>query len=154
MTQINSVDYAAKRIHLHADTVTQGFDVIGAHFELKAFAFINASSEQNYSSPTSAEGNLAKGNGLFTPRFGLIASGWRFVPYDQVSHILRILVETISKDLLVDRDVFDRSTLPASITVDIDSVYDKVEIREIETGNLTAEQFQQIALTVWSYKRA
>jgi len=47
-----------------------------------------------------------------------------------------------------DRNVFDRAPLPPTIVVEIDTDYDKVEIREVVVGgsSLTADQ---IAQAVW-----
>ena len=139
MTQVASVDYANKRIHLHLDTVTAGFDCIAAYFEINALILANANGEQNHPHMISAEGNIPKGGGAFTPRYALIESGWRFVPYAGVAHTLGLQTEPVSKDGLSGRDVFDRSTL--NVIVEIDELYEKVEIRTVNTGSgLSAAQ--------------
>ena len=133
MTHVASVDYDNKRIHCHADTVGSGFDIIAAYFEINALREANASGEQNRAHMLSAEGNIPKGGGNFTPNYGLLASGWRVVPYPSVSHTLSLTSEPVSADGLSGRDAFDRSTL--SVIVEIDESYEKIEIREVNTGS-------------------
>lgn len=139
MAQVASVDYTTKRIHLHADTVINGFDVIAAHFEINALVRANANGEQNFGPCLSAEGKIPKGGGKFTPRYGLLEPGWRIVPYNATSHVLAINVEVLSPDGggLSGRDVFDRTPLPPSIEVQIDHNWDQVEVIEVNTGGTT-----------------
>lgn len=139
MAQVSSVDYDAKRIHLHSDTVVNGFDVIAAYFEINALVKANANGEQNRAPCLSAEGKIPKGGGKFTPRYGLLEPGWRIVPYNGVSHVLAINVEVLSPDGggLSGRDVFDRTPLPPSIEVQIDHNWDQVELIEVNTGGTT-----------------
>lgn len=135
MTQVASVNYDLKRVYLHADTVTNGFDVIAAHFEIKALREANLNGEQNRKHFLSAEGKFKKNlsGTKFTPRFGLLDVGWRFVPYGLVSHQLSLLVEIISVDSLSDRELFDRSTL--TVNVDIDAIYKENEITVVAVGS-------------------
>jgi hypothetical protein len=141
MTQVSSVDYDAKRIHLHSDTVVNGFDIVAAYFEINALRQANTTGEQNRAHCLSAEGNISKGGGLFTPRYGLLEPGWRVVPYDGVSHSLVMLVEPVSKDGLSGRDVFDRSPpFPPSIDVDRDVGYSQFEVVTIATGSAVLDQ--------------
>lgn len=136
MTEIASVDYVLKRIHLHLDTVTSGFDCIAGYFELNQRSYDNLNNEQNYAPIMSAEGNISKGSGNFTPRYGLLNPGWRYVPYAGVNHTLGLITEPVSLDGESGRNVFDRSTLVSSgITVEIDELYEKIEIREVNTGS-------------------
>ncbi len=140
-TNIKSVDYDNKRVHLHSDTVANGFDAIAAYFEIQALIQINANGEQNRLSPyLGAEGKIKKTNKpSYTPRFAYTKTGWRFVPYNAVSHRLSLLCEIVSEESLTDADVFDLSGL--SVNVHIGSDYDQVEIIEINTGgSLTIEQ--------------
>jgi hypothetical protein len=151
MAQVSSVDYDAKRIHLHSDTVVNGFDVIAAHFEINALVKANANGEQNRAACLSAEGRIPKGGGKFTPRYGLLKPGWRIVPYNGVSHVLAINVEVLSPDLggLSGRDVFDRTPLPPSIEVQIDHNWDQVEVIEVNTGAVSVD-YGLIATSVHS----
>jgi len=147
MAQVASVDYDTKRVFLHADTVSAGFDVIAAYFEINALRAANAFGEQNRVHCMSAEGNIQKTTTTFTPRYGYVEPGWRFVPYDtgaSTSYNLDLLAEIVSKDQLTDRDVFDRSGVAA--TVNIDPIYEKVEIRVITTGgsSLTTEEHDKL----------
>lgn len=134
MTQINTIDFVAKRLHLHEDTVTAGFNVIDAYNEIRQTVAANVNA-QSYLMPLSAEGNIQKNPGAYTARYGLLAASWRLVPYyaGGVSYNLDLLVEILSKDNLSDRSVFDRSGIPEGMSVNIDAVYDAVEVRLIET---------------------
>jgi len=132
MTQVASINFATKRINLHSDTVINGFDCIAAYFEINTI-INNTPAYQRYSHMLSAEGNINKGGGVFTPKYALSESGWLYRPYDLVSHTLKLLVEPVSKDGLSGRDVFDRFGL--TVVVNIDEVYEKVEIREVNTGS-------------------
>lgn len=154
MTQVSSIDFATKRIFLHLDTVTSGFDGTAAHFEIKAL--VQASSIfQGYPMPTSAEGNVSKGGGNYTARYLFLQTAWRLVPYDAVSHGLNLLCEIISADEITDSAVFDRSTISPTIYVDIITAYDKIEIREIVTGSAVLPQdLLDISRSVWEYNRA
>jgi len=133
MAQLSSVDYDAKRLYCHADTVIAGFDIIAAYFEVNALRQANLSGEQNRAHMLSAEGNIPKGAGIFTPKYGYLVAGWRIVPYGSVTHTLTLSSEPVSADGLSGRDVFDRSSL--AVVVDIDEAYEKVEIREVNTGS-------------------
>jgi hypothetical protein len=148
MAQVASIDWATKRVYLHLDTVSSGFDVIAAHFEINAIIAANSNQEQNYKAVMEALGNDVKSAalGTFTPRYGRINPVWRFVPYD-TPHLLQLLVEIVSLDGIVDTEVFDR-TLTAS-EIDIDPIYDKVEIREkVISGAVTAQDLSNIAQAV------
>ena len=130
MSQVDYIDWVNKRVYLHIDTVLLGFDVIAAHKEIKKIISINANNEQNYLPIMSAEGNIQKTFDTYTARFGLINEGWRFVPYDTgTRYSLELLVEVISKEQITDANVFERGNLGGN--VDIDAVYDPVEIREV-----------------------
>lgn len=146
---VASVDYDTKRVTLHADTVLNGFDVIAAYFEINALRAANAAGEQYRRHCMSAEGNIAKTLTTFTPRYGYIEPGWRFVPHDTgvgQSYNLDLLCEIVSKDQLTDRDVFDRAGV--ACVVNIDPVYEKVEIRTVNTGGTTGPTAAEIAAGV------
>ena len=147
MAQVANVDYGAKRIYCHADTVTSGFDIIAAYFEINVLRQLNANGEQNFAHMLSAEGNIPKGGGNFTPNYGLLETGWRIVPYDQVGHTLNLITEPVSKDNLSGRDVFDRTGI--LVAINIDEIYEKVEIREVAVGSgLDAAQDAKLSLLV------
>lgn len=138
MTQVADVNYDTKRIFLHADTVTQGFDIIAAYFEINVLRQANANGEQLRAHMLSAEGYIPEGGGKFTQRYGLLRPGWRIVPYDGVSHSLVVSVKPVSQDGLSGRDVFDRAGL--LVAVGIDEAYDKVEIIQVTSGSGVTEQ--------------
>ena len=136
MAQIESVDWAAKRFYLHEDTVSAGFDAWEAFTEVRAIQQANTNNAQNYPLFIQRQGKVPKGGGRFTPRYCSFLTGWRGVPYDQVSHNLSLLVEMVSDDEISDREVFDRSSI--QVDVDIDATYDQVEIIEVNVSGVSA----------------
>lgn len=125
--QVASVDYDLKRIYLHADTVTNGFDAVLAYFEVNILRSFNVNNEQFRRHPyLGAEGNIKKTTTTNTPRFAWQKTQWRYVPYDQVTHRLSLKCEIVSEDEITDADVFDFSGL--SVNVHIDKDYKQVEI--------------------------
>lgn len=145
--QLSSIDFINKRAQLHSDTVTNGFSIVKAHFEIKKFVQSKLAGGVRYDSvPTQAVGNIKKRDGFYTPRYGYVLSGWRWLPYGDVSHRLYLSEEIISEDQLTDEQVFDLSALPAGISVSVHPAYDKVEIREVYIGGgMTAENITQLA---------
>ena len=144
-TNIASVDYNAKRISLHADTVANGFDAIAAYFEVQAIIGLNTNGEQNRIPPyLGAEGKIKKTNKpSYTPRFAYTRTGWRFIPYAAVTHRLALLCEIVSIESITDADVFDLSGL--AVNVHIEKAYDQVEIIEVNTGSaLTQEEHDRL----------
>ncbi len=139
-TNVESVDYDSKRIHLHSDTVTNGFDAIAAYFEVQALIQINANGEQNRRPPyLGAEGKIKKTNKpSYTPRFAYTKTGWRFVPYSSVTHRLPLLCEIVSEESITDADVFDLSGL--SVNVHIEKEYDQVEIITVTESVLNQDE--------------
>ncbi|MCP3675999.1 MAG: hypothetical protein GY829_16245, partial [Gammaproteobacteria bacterium] len=92
---------------------------------------INANNEQNRLPFVYKLGNQPKGQGKYTAKQTWLTSGWRIIPDDSISYNLDILSEILSEDEISDRDVFDRSGLVNVVTVNIDAIYDKIEIREV-----------------------
>lgn len=133
MAQIASIDWAAKRFYLHADTVVNGFDAWAAFTEIRLIQQANLNGEQGYKLFIHRQGKAAKGGGKFTPRYCSFDAGWRAVPYDGQEHNLEITVEMVSDDQLSDRAMFDRAAV--AVNVDIDSVYDQVETIEKIVGS-------------------
>ena len=135
MAQIDSVDFANKRVYLHIDTVTQGFDPIAMHFELQALVAANATNGQNFGRATDALGNEPEGGGIFSEPKVRFFTGWRYVPFP-TPHLLLILAKIYNPDeALSNRDLADRDDpVLNGIEVDIDVAYSPVEIREVQTG--------------------
>ncbi len=145
MTQIASEDYVNKRIYLHVDTVTGGFDPAVMQQEHRTRRRLNASGERSFYPMVAFTGYAPKGNGKFTPKLTLLRQSVRIVPYDTGAgnYNLDILNEIVDlADELSDRDVFDRQGLSAH--VNIDATYSPVEI--VQTGPGV------IAQQVWEYK--
>lgn len=146
MAQIETIDWEAKRFYLHIDTTTNGFDAWEAFAEVRLLQQANAANEQNYRLFLQRQGGFPKGNNRFTPRFVAFLTGWRAVPHD-IDHELKILVEMISDDELVNRDLFDRSLITA--TVDIDAVHEQVEVIQVAgSGSGDLQTLQEIRATV------
>ena len=132
MAQIASEDYENLRIYLHVDTSTQRFNPALMQREHRARRRLNASGERKFDPMVSFGGNESIGGGKFTATLVKLRAGVRIVPYDTPSQ-LDILNQIVNiDDGLSDRSVFDRSGVASS--VDIDSTYSPVEIREV-AGN-------------------
>lgn len=149
MSNIQNVNYDTKRIYLHSDTVTAGFNATEAYFEINVLRAANAAGEQNRLHPMTLADKLPKGldkngNPTFTPVYAIIETGWRFVAYGGVTHKLYLAVEIVSKEQLVDSDVFDFSGLTVNVHIIPD--YSPQEIIEINTGSsaLTTEEHNQL----------
>lgn len=139
MTQIASIDFPNKRIHWHLDTVANGFNPILAYKEYAA-AVAASSTYQKYSQMLWAEGNEAKGGSKFTPQRAVLATGVRWVPYD-TTHTAVLLAETVNKaDGLSDIDLLDLTGLTGVINARVD--YEKVEIREVSTGDGVSTEYK------------
>lgn len=152
MSNIQSVNYDTKRIYLHADTVTLGFNATEAYFEINVLRSANLNGEQNRAHMISLADKLPKGldkngNPTFTPVYAIIADGWRFVAYGGVTHKLFLAVEIVSVEQITDSDVFDFSELAVNVHIIPD--YKAVEIIEVSTGSaLTTEEHDQVMLIV------
>ena len=147
MTQIASEDYDNLLIYLHVDTVTNGFDPALMQQEHRTLRRLNANDERGYDIMVTFTGLEAIGGGKFTPGLTRLRTGVRIVPYDTgtgMSYNLDILNQIVNvDDAIADRDVFDRSSVDA--TVNIDSTYSPVEVIQINTGSgLTAAQDQKL----------
>lgn len=149
MSNIQSVNYDTKRIYLHSDTVTAGFNATEAYFEINVLRAANANNEQNRLHPMSLADKLPKGldkngNPTFTPVYAIVENDWRFIPYGGVTHKLYLGVEIVSKEQLVDDDVFDFTGLTVNVHIIPD--YSPQEIIEINTGSsaLTPEENAQL----------
>lgn len=133
MVQVAFVDYPARRIFLHPDTITEGFNSIEAYREVRAARRVNENGERNYLPILAAQGNEPTGGGRFTPRRAVLAPGARFVPVDQ-AHTLRLLTESIiPSEELSQQGVFDRSAVGSA--VDIDNQAPQVEIIAVAVGS-------------------
>jgi len=146
---VERVDFRLKRIYLHSNTVTQGFNAVDAHFEISQIIANNLNNEQHYIHPSIYEGNFNKGDGTFTPRYVVYRSGWRLVPYGLVGHELRVLVEMLSFDGIKDRQLFDRSTVAPSVFIDVTPTYERVEIRQVATGSALSDEQAIMLMELW-----
>jgi len=141
MPVVASVDYAAKRIYLSADTVDANLDTLAVYREVRALRRTTEAHRQ-YKPMVVAGGNIPKITGLtYTPAYVQLLSGCRIVPFN-TSHRIRLTRDTFTDDGEAGRDCFDRTSLSASVDVDIDVDVQEVEIRVVTTGGsaLTAEE--------------
>lgn len=135
MPLVASVDYAAKRIYLHADTVDASLDTLGVYREVRALRRTNEA-HRRYRPMIVAGGNIPKITGLtYTPAYSQLLYGCRIVPYN-ISHRVRLVRDTFTDDGLAGRDCFDRASLSPTVDVDIDVDIQEVEIRIINVGGV------------------
>ncbi len=149
MANIQNVNYDTKRVYLHADTVSNGFNAIEAYFEINLLRALNNNGEQNRLHFLSLADKIGKGqdkhgNDTFTYVFATLERGWRFVAYGDESHILYLGVEIVSLDGYKDSGAFDFAEL--SVPVHVVSDYNLQEYVEVETGSssLTQEEHDKL----------
>lgn len=133
MALIASEDYVNKRIYLGIDSVGVEVLPMDIYKEHRQRRRLNSNNERFFSQMVSAFGNEQIGTNKFTPRFTNLAEGVRIVPYDTTQSLLirGSLVNT--RESLEGRDLFDRSSLVAS--VDIDYQPPQVEIITVSSGS-------------------
>lgn len=151
MPTVASVDYAAKRIYLSADTVDADLDTLDVYHEVRALRRTNEA-HRKYRPMVEAGGNIAKITGsTYTPAYTRLLYGCRIVPYN-VTHKIRLVRDTFTDDGLAGRDCFDRTPLSMSVEVDIDVDFPEVEIREVTVSGSTGPSAESIAAAVWAYQ--
>lgn len=147
MPVVASVDYAAKRIYLAAQTVDADLDTMDVYREVRALRR-TTEAHRRYKPMIEAGGNLVKITGVSrTPAYVRLLYGCRIVPYN-VSHKVRLVRDTFTDDGLAGRDCFDRTPLSVSVDVDIDVDFPEVEIREVTTSGSTGPTAIEIAAAV------
>jgi hypothetical protein len=133
MALVSSVDYAARRIYLHADTMDANLDMLGVYREVRALRRTNEA-HRKYKPMLIAGGNIPKITGVtYTPAYAQLLYGCRIVPYNS-SHKIRLVRDTFTDDGFAGRDCFDRVSLSPSVDVDIDVDVQEVEIRIVSVG--------------------
>jgi hypothetical protein len=152
MPLIASENYTTKRIYLGIDSVGVDVQPIDIYTEHRERRRLNASGQRKFQPMVRAFGNQQIGPTKFTPRFTNLMAGVRIVPYD-TTHSLLIRGSLISTaDSLEGRDLFDRSSLVAS--VDIDYQPPQVEIITVSTGSgLSSGQAAQLTAAAASAAR-
>lgn len=130
MPLVASVDYAARRIYLSADSVGVDLDTLDVYREVRALRR-TTEAHRKFRPMIEAGGNIQKIAGLtYTPAYARLLNGCRIVPFN-VSHSIRLIRDTFSDDGVAGRDCFDRTPLSASVAVDIDVDIAEVEIRVV-----------------------
>lgn len=143
MAVIDHIDGPNRRIYLHADTEGAELNPIDIYKEMRTFRRTDESLRK-FDPFLSASGYEPKGGGKFTPRLTREISGTRIVPYDS-THVLTITGEIITDDGASGVDCFDRSLLDPGSRVDINYIPPQVEIIELGTSGLTAEEAANLA---------
>lgn len=153
MPVVVSVDYAAKRIYLSADTVGTTLDTLDVYREVRALRRATEA-HRKYYPMIIAGGNIEKIPSVSaTPAYVQLLYGCRIVPYN-VSHSLRVIRDTFTDDGFAGRDCFDRTPLSPSVSVDIDVDLSEVEIRFISTGDAATIAVVQAAMTAQGFTPA
>lgn len=135
MPLVASVDYAARRIYLSADTMDADLDTLGVYREVRALRR-TTEAHRKYKPMVQAGGNIEKIAGsTYTPAYVRLLYGCRIVPYN-VSNRIRLTRDTFTDDGLAGRDCFDRASLSPTVEVDIDVDIQEVEIRVINVGGV------------------
>jgi len=153
MALIASENYVTKRIYLGIDSVGVDVQPIDIYTEHRARRRLNASGQRKFRPMVRSFGNQQIGPTKFTPRFVNLAAGVRIVPYDTTHNLLIRGALISTADSLEGRDLFDRSSLVAS--VDIDYQPPQVEIITVSTGSgLDAGQAAQLTAAAAASARA
>lgn len=147
MPVVASVDYAAKRIYLAAQTVDADLDTMDVYREVRALRR-TTEAHRRYKPMIEAGGNIVKITGVSrTPTYVRLLYGCRIVPFN-VSHRIRLIRDTFTDNGLAGRDCFDRTPLSVSTDVDIDVDFPEIEIREVTTSGSTGPTAIEIAAAV------
>ena len=150
MTLIASIDGAARRVYLHADTVGADVHPIDIYKEMRTLRK-TTEALRNYDLFMKASGNEPKGGGTFTERFVTLLLGTRLVPFD-TSHELTITGTLITDEGTSGIAAFDRATLSPTTVVDINYVPPQVEVVVItSSGALQPSEILEIAAAVWDH---
>jgi len=147
MTTVSSINYDAKRIYLHLDTVDTDLDTMDIYREVRVLRRTNEN-HRKYDPIIVAGGNIAKIAGVFyTPSYVQLLNGCRIVPYDGVDHTIRLIRDTFTDDGYSGVDCFDRSGIYYNVNIDID--FPEIEIVVIQGGSgLSTEQNTQLMKTL------
>lgn len=137
------------RIYLHADTVGTEVHPVDVYREVRALRVSNENLRA-FDMFCSMFGNVSKGGGTYTERFLRLNNDCRIVPFD-TDHELTITGTLITDDGQQGIACFDRSSLNAATTVDINYVPPQVEIIEVNTGSgVNQSDIDAITAQVWT----
>lgn len=153
MTIIASIDGAARRIYLHADTVGGIVHPMDIYKEMRTLRRSDESLRK-YNLFLRAYGNVPKGGGKSTERYVRCEQGTRIVPYD-VTQALEISGTIITDDGQEGIACFDKAPLTITTLVDISYIPPQVEIVTLSfnLGDEATDLADLIANTVWNYTR-
>lgn len=147
MAVIDNLDLSLKHINLAAGVV-EYHPVEDIYKEIRALRRTDETLRV-FDIPVTAEGNVDKGGGKFTPRYAVFHNGWKVVP-DDVSHTLLITGEQITDSGGAGGACLDLSGLSASSKVIIEYAPSEAEVIVIATGSgVTAQDKIDIIEGVW-----
>lgn len=141
---IDHIDGVSRRIYLHSDTVSAGLTSFESFYREYRTLRETVPELQCFAPFLTAEGNLPKGGGKFTPRYIKLLHGCRIVPYN-TTHTLLVTFEIITDDEKNGIECFDRLPLSLTSKVDIDYDYKGFEIVQVATGSaMTTEEHNKL----------
>ncbi len=136
MPTVRLVDYEAKRIHLHVDTLGVPLDLLDVYRDVRALRAATPEHRQ-YRPLIEAGGNVRKTATTFTQPYVRLLNGAAIVPFPAAQQ-LRVIREVFSDDGRYGVDCFDRSTVSSLVDIDIDMQINPVEVREINVSGAVA----------------
>jgi hypothetical protein len=131
MPVIDYLDLPTKRIYLNAG-VRAFHPVDDIYREIRTLRRTDETLRV-FDVPVTAEGNVPKGGGKFTPRLAIFRNGWKIVPED-TSHTLEVAGEMITDDGQSGPSIFDTSVLSAGVNVVIQYEPPAAEVIVIEAS--------------------
>lgn len=134
MALVDSVDYVAKRIYLHADTIDADVDTVEVYKEVRSLRRTDES-HRKFRPIIIAGGNVEKITGsTYTAKFVQLLYGTRLVPYNGTGdHKIKLVRDTFTDDGFAGRDCFDRSENLNQVDIDVD--FPEIEIRTVAVGS-------------------
>lgn len=136
MPTVRLVDYEAKRIYLHVDTLGVPLDLLDVYRDVRALRAATPTHRQ-FRPLIEAGGNVRKTATTFTQPYVRLLNGAAIVPFPAAQQ-LRVIREVFSDDDRYGVDCFDRSTVSGLVDIDIDMQINPVEVREINVGGAVA----------------
>lgn len=146
MALIDHIDPINRRIYLSASTVDATVHPIDIYKEMRG---LRATDEtlRPFDVFIKSYGNVYKGSGKYTERYIVLQKGTLIVPYD-TSHTLTIVGTVITDDGKEGVYCFDRSSLSAGVSVNINYVPPQVEVIVISSGSgLSQEEHDKLLST-------
>lgn len=145
MSTVQSVDYAGRRVYLSLSTVGIPLDLLDVYRDVRALRVTNPD-HRKFKPMMIAGGNVRKTATTFTQPYVQLLDGCLIVPYPADQRLL-VVREVFSDDGRYGVECFDRSTVSATVDIDIDMQINPVEIRLVNIAGgsgLTPTQANQL----------